>query len=283
MPPRSNPTARQARLGAELRKLREASGMPAGEAGALIGGGAAGIGHIEAGRWGVSAERVRRLAAHYRAGDERLVGALCAMAEERGRGWWEEFRGVLSPGFLDVSELEHHATALRLMQLTHVPGIFQTEEYARVVFGSARPRLPERELCARVAHRVGRRRVFARTPAPETEVVVHEAALRMRYGGRAVQRAQLEFLTEAAGWPHVTLRVIPFDVDGLIGTAQSMLYAVGPLPELDTVQIDSAFGGGFVDAYALVAMYRELFDSLAGIALRPEESRKLVHHVAQEL
>ncbi|MBB5117531.1 hypothetical protein FHS36_000937 [Streptomyces eurocidicus] len=257
--------------------------MPAGEAGALIGGGAAGIGHIEAGRWGVSAERVRRLAAHYRAGDERLVGALCAMAEERGRGWWEEFRGVLSPGFLDVSELEHHATALRLMQLTHVPGIFQTEEYARVVFGSARPRLPERELCARVAHRVGRRRVFARTPAPETEVVVHEAALRMRYGGRAVQRAQLEFLTEAAGWPHVTLRVIPFDVDGLIGTAQSMLYAVGPLPELDTVQIDSAFGGGFVDAYALVAMYRELFDSLAGIALRPEESRKLVHHVAQEL
>ncbi|MGO4418875.1 helix-turn-helix domain-containing protein, partial [Streptomyces sp. MCAF7] len=78
MPARSNPTVRQARLGAELRKLREAAGLPARAAAEMIGGNQAKISHVESGRWGVSAQRVRRLAAFYSAADEKLVDALCA-------------------------------------------------------------------------------------------------------------------------------------------------------------------------------------------------------------
>ncbi|GAA0430566.1 helix-turn-helix domain-containing protein [Streptomyces luteireticuli] len=238
MPPRSNPTARQARLGAELRKLREACGMSASEAGALLGGGTAQISHIEAGRWGVSAERVRRLAVFYQAADEQLIDELCAMAEERLRGWWAKYRGILARGFLDVSELEHHAYAIRLLQITHAPGIFQTEDYARALFSSAQPSLQEKDLVARVEHRIARRAVYERPTPPPTTAIVHEAALRMRYGSREVQRRQLEFLCEAANWPAVTLRVVPFDTDNLIGSAQSVLYIAGPVPELDTVQMD---------------------------------------------
>ena len=160
MPPRSNPTARQARLGAELRKLREAAGMAAREAGAFLGGNQAQISHIEAGRWGVSAERVKKLATLYAASDDKLVQALCAMAEERGKGWWEEYRGVLAPGFLNLAELEHHASYLRSVQTVNLPGILQTEEYVRAIHNSYTPRLPSDEVDARVEFRLRRRAVF---------------------------------------------------------------------------------------------------------------------------
>ncbi|MBH1934546.1 helix-turn-helix domain-containing protein [Streptomyces sp. AV19] len=283
MPPRSNPTARQARLGAELRKLREACGMSAREAGALLGGGVAQISHIEAGRWGVSAERVRRLAAFYRADDERLIGELCAIAEERLRGWWTEYRGILAREFLDVSELEHHARAIRILQITYVPGIFQTTSYARALFSSAGPSLPEKDLAARVEHRVARRVVYERATPPPTTAIVHEAALRMRYGSRGVQRNQLKFLCEVADWPAVTLRVVPFDTDNLIGTAESVLYAVGPVPELDTVQMDHAQGGRLVDAPALLSVYRNMLNAVERSALGPDDSQKFIHRVIQEM
>ncbi|MEU1781303.1 helix-turn-helix transcriptional regulator [Streptomyces abikoensis] len=282
MPPRSNPTARQARLGAELRKLREAAGLSAREAGALLGGGAAQISHIEAGRWGVSADRIRQLASYYKAGNVRLVNELCAMTDERVRGWWEQYRGLLTPGFLDVSELEHHARALHLLQITYVPGIFQTEDYARALFGSAIPALPEAQLNARVEHRTRRRQIYDRKTPPATVAIVHEAALRMRYGGRAVQRAQLEFLAEVAEWPSVKLLVIPFDTDDLTGTAQSMFYARGPIPELDTVQIDAAFGGSFISANALLSVFSNMFATLTKTALGVDGSRQFIHKLIQE-
>ncbi|GAA2716210.1 MULTISPECIES: helix-turn-helix transcriptional regulator [Streptomyces] len=282
MPPRSNPTARQARLGTELRKLREAAGMSAREAGGLLGGGAAQISHIEAGRWGVSAERVRRLATYYKADNARLIDELCTMADERVRGWWEKYRGILTPGFLDVSELEYHARGLHLFQTNYVPGIFQIEEYARALFGSGVPPLPERELNARVEHRMQRRDIYSRKTPPETVAIVHEAALRMCYGSRGVQRAQLKFLAEAAEWPSVTLRVVPFGIEHLVGTAQSMLYALGPIPELDTVQIDNAFRGGLISANALLSMYAKLFHVLAETALSGDDSKKYIQQMIQE-
>ncbi|MFI9724197.1 helix-turn-helix domain-containing protein [Streptomyces sp. NPDC052396] len=282
MPPRISPTARQVRLGAELRKLREACGMSTREAGGFLGGGSAQISHIEAGRWGVSTERVRSLAAHYKASNESLVDELCKMAEERGRGWWAAYRGILTPGFLDVSELEHHAQGLRLFQITHVPGIFQTEDYARVVFSGSVAGLLLSDLDARVEHRIRRRAVYDKESPPPTTVVVHEAALRMRYGSRKVQRVQLEFLAEVAEWSAVTLRIIPFDRDDMLGRAQSMLYAEGPLPELDTVQLDGSFGGQFVDAKALLAMYRKMFDTLASMALSVGDSHRFLDQVVRE-
>ncbi|MFH8981161.1 helix-turn-helix domain-containing protein [Streptomyces varsoviensis] len=121
MPPRSNPTARQARLGADLRKMREAA--------ALLGSGQTQISHIEAGRFGVSEERLRRLAAFYACDDRQLVDALVAMGNERRGGWWEEYRGILAPKALDLAELEHHAIGLRTMEIAHIPRLLQTEEH----------------------------------------------------------------------------------------------------------------------------------------------------------
>lgn len=93
MAPRSHPTARQVRLGAELRRLREASGLKAREVAAFLNSTSAQMSQMEAGIASVSAERIRRLAAHYGCTDGQLIDALAGMAGERTRGWWDEYRG----------------------------------------------------------------------------------------------------------------------------------------------------------------------------------------------
>ncbi len=134
MPPRRQPTARQARLGIELRKLREAAGLEATEAASLLGVNSVQMSQIESGIAGVSEERLRRLAAHYSCSDEELISSLVKMATDRTHGWWEEHRGHLPTPFLDLAELEHHATFLREVQFLYIPGPLQTENYARAVF-----------------------------------------------------------------------------------------------------------------------------------------------------
>lgn len=283
MPPRSYPTARQKRLGAELRKLREKAGMSGSQVGAFLGGERAQVSHLESGRYGISAERVRRLASFYSTTDKHLIDALASMAEERSKGWWEEYRGILSPGFLDLSELEHHAKYLRAVQMLHVPGILQTAEYAREVMCnsvSSLPSLPAAELKARVEHRLRRREIFDRPAPPSFEAFIHEAALRMRYCEPEIMQAQLAFLSDLSQFPTVTVRVIPFDVQ-ITPSVHSLLYAGGPIPQLDTVQIDSAFNAGFVDAESQLSRYRAMLDSVTSLALDVDESRKFIRHVAK--
>lgn len=282
MPPRSYPTARQKRLGAELRKLREKAGMNGATAAAFLGGERAQISHIESGRYGVSGERVRRLAAEYSANDKHLIDALATMAEERVKGWWDDYRGKLSPGFLDLAELEHHATYLRAIQMLHIPGLFQTQAYARDLIRSGVSELPAPEIETRVEHRMRRREIFDRpTPTP-FEAFIHEAALRMRYCDAATMREQLDFLHQVSQWPSVTIRVLPFDAQ-ITGSVHSMMYAGSTIAALDTVQVDSAFDGGFLDAEAQLARYRDLLQTVESIALSAEESSKFIHRIEQEM
>ncbi|MFD3794758.1 helix-turn-helix domain-containing protein [Streptomyces californicus] len=284
MPPRDNPTARQVRLGAELRKLRERAGKTAREAAGRISTDQARISNIEAGRSGIGEERVRRLASFYACDDVALIDALCAISREhRGQFWWDEYRGVLPPGFLDIAELEHHASYMRSLQPVTMPGLLQTPEYARAMFESALPRLPGDEVEARVEHRMRRADVLDREDPPEFAPIVHEAALRMRLGGRKVARAQLEYLLEAAERPKVSLRVIPFASELYVDMAHTALYAGGVVPQLDTVHIDAPIRSVYLDAAAELHRCRLLLDLGRTAALDPAESRSFIHHLARDM
>ncbi|MER5747255.1 helix-turn-helix domain-containing protein [Streptomyces sp. NPDC059913] len=280
MPPRAYPTARQKRLGAELRKMRERAGLSGADIARFLGGERATASHIESGRYGVSADRVRRLASYCSANDKHLINALAAMAEERGKGWWEEYRGRLLPGFLDLAELEHHALYMRAIDMLHVPGLLQTKEYAKELILSSVSEPPE-EAEIRVEHRMRRREIFDRPRPPKFQALIHEAALRMRYSRPKTMREQLDFLVEASSWPSVSIQVVPFSRQ-ITGSVHSVLYAGAEIPQLDTVQLDSAFDGGFLDAEPHLIKYRNLLDSVAEIALDVDESRKFIHRVAQE-
>ncbi|MFE0249605.1 helix-turn-helix domain-containing protein [Streptomyces sp. NPDC059010] len=278
MTTRREPTARQMRLAVELRRLRDAAGLSARQAAALLGVNAVQISHIESGLSGVSEERLRRLASHYACTDEEFLDALVAMATDRTRGWWEEYRGLLPTSFLDLAELEHHATSMREVAVLYVPGLLQTEDYARSVFSARVPELTDEELELRLQHRM--RRQQTTTPY---ELVIHECALRIRVSDRAASQAQLVKLVELSESDNITVRVIPFDLDGFNRAASTMTYVDGPLPKLDTVVRDVPHGSAFIDSEAQLSAFRTRFRKVEAVSLDPERSRDFINRLAKEL
>ncbi|MCY0936111.1 Scr1 family TA system antitoxin-like transcriptional regulator [Streptomyces sp. H34-S4] len=284
MPPRKAPTARQRRLGAELRKIREDAGISITEAAAQLNTDRTGMSNVESGRFGVSSERVRSWTSHYRCPDPAYVDALAAMAEERGRGWWDEYRDDgLAADLIDLAELEHHAVALRQVQIMHMPGLLQTEEYARAVFGEAVPALQPPNLRRLLSYRMKRRDVLDRKNPPACVFLIHEAALRMRFGGRRVTSGQLDYLLKQSDRDNVTVLVIPFEAGGFPDAGSSTVYTYGPVRQLDTVQSDTPTGSILLDAETRLANYRAVLDRAQERAYDPERSRDFIREMAQQV
>lgn len=283
MPPRSTPTARQERLGAELRKIRERAGVTARAAAALLGTNPIQQSAYEAGRSGISEDRIRRLATHCACDDAAYVDGLVSMANERGKGWWEEYRGVVAPQGLDIAECEHHASRIRTFQVAHIPGLLQTKDHMRAMFGYSSPDMPTQHQDAFVEFRSRRQQVLTSSPGTPYEAVIHEAALRIRVGGRNTARAQLREILERSELANVTVRVLPFDTEDFAGSGYSMLYLHGPVPQLDTVQIDTAHDGELFDAESRLRQYRQRYERVAATALAPDASRDLITRITHEL
>ncbi|MFE0047422.1 DUF5753 domain-containing protein [Streptomyces albireticuli] len=195
-------------------------------------------------------------------------------------GWWDRYRGALPGGLLDISELEAHAQRLRTAHTVHIPGLLQTIDHARVIFGAVVPPLPEKELEVRLVHRMERQRILFRDDPPDYYGIVHEAALRMQFGGTAVARAQLEHLLHMSELSHVTLRVLPVARGVFPGAGQTLVYAEGPVPQLDTVQIDSTHGPDFLYAEAQLSKYRAQLDWMERLAMEPDDSRRFIEDIA---
>ncbi|MCH5672924.1 helix-turn-helix domain-containing protein [Streptomyces gilvus] len=283
MPTRPTPTERQKRLGAELRKMRLAAGKTTEYAAGLLGLDRTKVSNMESGIRTVSPERIRILASNYDCPDEAYVEGLVAMADTRVRGWWDQYRGHLPQGLLDVAELEWFATRLRTLQTVHVPGLLQLSGYARAIFDSALPPLSKSEVELRVAQRVQRQQVLERDNPVEYIAYVHEWALRMQFGGRRTTREQLQHLCEMSEHDNVEVRVLPVEVGAFPGAGHAVLYASGVVSQLDTVQLDSAHGGEFTHAEAQLSKYRAHMDWWQAKCLDPKTSRDFIHSIIRQL
>lgn len=284
MPPRTAPTTRQRRLGYELRKLRHRAGLSVTEAGKQLGLDQSRISNLEAARFGISAERVRTFAYKYGCADADYVEALASMTTSgRRRNWWTEYTSTLPAGLLDLAETEFHATAIDTAQTTHLPGLLQTVDYARAVFRQTIPKLPPPQIEYRVSHRIKRQDLLFRETALPYKAVIHEAALRMRFGGVETTREQLKHIMEMGQRSHITILVIPFTAGAFPGAGQSVLYAHGPVPQLDTVQLDSEHGSIFLEADAELDKYRTLMREFEAVAVDADASRETIQQVIDSL
>ncbi|MFD8998880.1 helix-turn-helix domain-containing protein [Streptomyces abikoensis] len=283
MPARNSPTARQLRLGSELRKMRERAGLTSTEAGRLLGTNQTQISNIESSRFGVSADRVRALARNYECSNQALIDALVAMANDRKRGWWEEYREHLPAGLIDLTELEHHAVALRVAQVINIPGLLQTIDYARAIFRQAVPPLLPHDIEFRVSHRIKRQAILYRDNPPPYTAIIHEAALRMEFGGVETAAAQLNHLIAMSERDNVTIVVVPFAGTSFPSSGHGVDYLYGPVPQLDTVHLDVAQGGAQIDAAAKLEKYRIVLDRMQEVALPPAASRDLIHGIVRAL
>lgn len=263
--------------------MRVAADVTAESAAEVLGVSRSQLSAIEQGLRAVSKERLRTLASRCDVADAAYIDKLTTLAQPPERGWWEAYRGAIPQGLLDVSELEWHATRLHTVQTVHLPGLLHQSAYARAVFNSVIPALPTSEVEMRVAHRMKRQQVLEGDNAREYQGYVHEAALRMQFGGRRATREQLEHLCEVSEWNNITLRVLPVEAGAFPGAGHAMLYAEGAVRQLDTVQLDSAHGPEFTHTETQLTKYQSHLDWMDKHSLSADASRDFIHAIACQL
>ncbi len=289
MPPSGSPTVRRRRLAAELRRLR--GNRTGTEVSRAIGWSPTKISRAESGRESVPPPEVEKLLDYYGVADpfrEQLLGLARDAAQ---RGWWEDHADVLAPEYLEFIGLEAEATSISHWQSDVVPGLLQTEDYARqmsVGYQSVMP-TPPRVIEQLVQVRMIRQQRLIREPVLNLSAVIDEAVLLRRIGDHAVMRAQLEHLAQAADLPNVDLRILPLNrAIPLVASSFAMLSfgsraADSPAALGDVVNIESLKSELYVEGETELHLYRIFFQALGKAALSPEDSQRLLTSTADRI
>lgn len=212
--------------------------------------------------------------------------AFVELAEEANRpGWWQRYHDVLPDWFSMYVSLEGAASLLRMYEPHFVPGLLQTEDYARSVMrsgavGQARPEDIERH----VALRMQRQSLLAGPDSPKLWVVMDETVLRRPVGSADTMRGQIDRLLEATGMPHVTLQIAEFSTGHHPGTyGPFVLFRFG-VPELpDMVYSEYLTGAVYFDARPEVASYLEVMDRMAAQAATAQRTKEILRDFRKEL
>lgn len=262
--------------------MREQAGYGGSQLGRIVGMSPAQVTQMESGRIGISAERLRTVAAACMCTNQPLIDALARGIAERGRGWWEDYQETVAADLIDLAEIEGRAERLSTYTITFMPGLLQTSAYADSVFARAIPPLPHHEVNVRMGFRMRRQRVV-RSGAVPYSAFIHEAALRMQFSGPEILAEQLGALRQDSESSNVSVRVVPFDVESLPGPSENFTFAEGLVPELDTVQIDMSHGCLLFDSPAQLASYREILAQMERVALSEDESRAFIRSIQKEM
>ncbi len=271
---------RRRQLARILRELRETADRSIEEAARHLEFSPAKLSRIENALQAVDIHTVKSMLDLYDAGGARWTECLDLARAARQKGWWRAY-GLNDTGYVP---LEAEASVVWDYTLGYVPGLLQTEAYARVIFGNAlRPWGPG-ELDNAVRARMFRQKRLTDPEHPlELTAILDESVLLRPLGGPAVLRAQLEHLLEAAGLPRVTLQVLPLDAGvtaGLTGTFTILEF--GDLGEPDLAYVDHACRAVHVEKAEDVARAKLRFDRLRSEALSPAASVALIERVAAE-
>src|SRR5215467_571765 len=209
------PTVLRMILGTQLRRLREAADVTPDRAGYEIRGSRSKISRMEHGRVGFKERDVADLLTLYGVTDEAVRSHMLALAEHaNSQGWWARYDDVMPDWFETYVGLEQATSLIRTYELQFVPGLFQTEDYAREVTVLGHRSAPAEEIERRVSLRIKRQQILSSPTGPRVWAVIDESALRRPLGGREVMREQLIHLIELADRPQITLQVMPFDRGG---------------------------------------------------------------------
>jgi transcriptional regulator with XRE-family HTH domain len=284
--PGSGPTVLRILLGAQLRRLREAKGITRDDAGYLIRSSDSKISRMELGRVSFKERDVADLLTLYGITDDHERQALLGLARQANTpGWWHRYGDLLPGWFQAYVGLEEAATLIRTYEVQFVPGLLQTEAYARAVITQGNPGAPAEEVERRVALRRRRQELLTRSApdAPRLWAVVDEAALRRPIGGRPVLRGQLERLVEATELANVTVQVLPFGVGGHAaegGAFTVLRFAEPDLP--DVVYVEQLTSALYLDKLDDVDAYVAVMNRLDVESAPPHQTVEILNGILQE-
>ncbi len=268
------PTVLRILLGAQLRRLREARRLSLEEAGNVIRASHSKISRLETGRVGFKDRDIVDLLTFYGITDEKEREALRALASKANSpGWWHDYSDVLPHWFEAYVGLEEAASQIRAYEVQFVPGLLQTEDYARAVtmLGYSNPK----EITRRVGLRLARQALLTRPDPPSLWVVLDEAVLRRPIGGLTVMRAQLEHIIEMSQLPNVTVQVVPFTAGGHAAAGgQFSVLRFGEYDLPDVVYLEQLTSSLYLDKREIVDSYLAVMERLCIEAATPANSVK---------
>lgn len=276
-----SPMVRRRRLAAELRGIRESKGKSGDAVAAALKWSPSKISRYELARTGLKPREVERLLDYYEVTGARRA-LLLELAEDAARkGWWEEFADSLSPDYQQFIGLEHEASSIAIWHVEAVPGLLQTEAYARHVISSysqvepIAPGMIERL----VKVRMRRQQALAREPAPQLSVVLDESVLKRRIGDESVMDGQLKRLAYEADRPNITLQILPLDAQHTVFAESFVIFRFGP--DNDAMLQDVVSAEHLRDAFSVEGeretyLHRIAYKMLTDAALDPLVSKALI-------
>lgn len=278
------PTAVRILLGLRLRRAREAAGLTPAAAASEIRASASKMSRLELGRVGFKQRDVADLLTLYGVTDTAERARLMSLAEGANEGaWWHTYADVLPSWFEAYIGLEEAASLVRTYEVQFIPGLLQTADYATAVTMATSPEGAEETVNERVELRLARQQLLTRPDPPHVWAVIDEAALRRPIGGRAVMRAQLEYLLTVAKLPAVTLQVMPFRYGAHAAEGGAFIFLRFPEADLpDLVYLESLAGATYLDDRTSVDIYTQAADRLAVDAAGPEASLDIITNILNE-
>ncbi|MGH3899915.1 MAG: helix-turn-helix domain-containing protein [Pseudonocardiaceae bacterium] len=273
----SVPTIRRRRLGAALRRLREASGMSLEAVAEELGWSTSKLSRIELAKIAVTPTDVRALLGALEALNDEVETLVSLASEDRQPGWWRQYAEVLPPWFEGYLSLESEAARLLAYESEVVPGLLQTEDYAaEILRHSPFTPLPDEAARAAELRRARQVRLTGNDPV-HLDVVINEGALRRSVGGTETMRDQLRRLVEAGELSNVVVRVLPFEAGahpGVDGSFTVLEFSDPGDPRI--VYLDRMTDSDYLDGLRDVAAYRHAHERLRTLALTPDESREMI-------
>jgi transcriptional regulator with XRE-family HTH domain len=281
---RPTPTLRLRRLAAELRRLRAGASLTREEVTEHTGINEATLYRIETAKARPQTRTLMALLELYGVAEADRAELLALSRQSAEQSWLQSFPTELPEPYPTYISFEGEARSLLNYECLFVPGLLQTEDYARAALQRGMPTGTKEEIQRLVEARIGRQAILTRDPPLRLWTIVDEAALHRPVGGRDVMRAQLRRLAEAAGLPQVTLQVVPYEVGGHPGMAGSfVILQFGEAASSDVVYIESQAGDLFLESETDLSRFKAIFEHLRALALPPDESISLIQRIAREL
>ena len=275
----SNPTLRRRELGFLLRQLRVDRGLSIEQVTERAMFSPTKLSRLETGRVGASPRDIRDLCIVYEITEAAERERLTTLAREgKQRAWWQQF----DPPYATYIGLEAEAASIREFNTSVMPGLLQSQDYARAIFESGEPPLDPSALQQRIDARTRRQDVLEKNDAPSFHCIVDEAALRRPIGGPAVMRAQLARIIETVGTSDVTFRVVPFAAGAHPALDSNFsILEFGESVVNDVVYVEGAVGNIYLEGAGDLERYDRIFSRLQSIALNQEDSVAMLAKVSE--
>jgi transcriptional regulator with XRE-family HTH domain len=271
-------------LGARLRRLREAAKISRAEAGYVIRSSESKISRLELGRVSFKERDVTDLLTMYRVTDpEKREAFLELVRQSNEPGWWHRYTDLVADWFQDYLGLEESAFRIQTCEQQFIPGLLQTEDYARAIITRGWSASASERADSQVAVRIRRQALLTRPTPPMLWAVIDESILHRPIGGRRVMRTQIEHLLELTKQPNISLQVVPYQFSGYAaeGSFTMLRFSEPDLP--DVVYIEHLSGALYLDKPSDTELYTRVFDRLIVDAYTPGHTRQLLEGTYAEI